>query len=185
MQTIDPKGSFLKNLVLSVLLLGLSNLFIPLVGKQIDDRKAVDQQRFQDELSRQDTILDPQAALRDTMAADFWTYEFHASDVILSRDERFGQDDWHSRGRYLLPDIRPAAKNDARRDQHPPPFGATIDLRRVSDVLRARRGATGLLPAGVDEDRGQFFREFATGTLHSESGERRRGPPGIPWRIVW
>lgn len=97
MQMIDPKGSFLKNLVLSVLLLGLSSLLIPLVLKQIDDRKAVDQQRFQDQLSRQDTILDAQAALLDTMAADFWTYEFYASDVVISRDKRFGQEAWHSR----------------------------------------------------------------------------------------
>jgi hypothetical protein len=97
MQVIDPRGSFLKNLALSVLLLVLSSLLIPIVLKQIDDRKAVDQLRFQDDLSRQDTILDAQAALLDTMAADFWTYEFYASDVVISRDERFGQDDWHTR----------------------------------------------------------------------------------------
>src|SRR5262245_12995695 len=65
MQVIDPKGSFLKNLVLSLLLIGLSSLLIPIVLKQIDDRKAVDQLRFQDEVSRQDTILDAQAALLD------------------------------------------------------------------------------------------------------------------------
>jgi hypothetical protein len=97
MQFIDPKGSFLKNLVLSLLLIGLTSLLIPLVLKQIDDRKAVDQQRFQDQLSRQDTILDAQAALLDTMATDFWDYEFFASDVVISRDERFGQDAWHAR----------------------------------------------------------------------------------------
>ena len=54
MQLVDPKGSFLKNVVLSVLLLGLSSFLIPIVLKQIDDRKFVDQQRFQAELSRQD-----------------------------------------------------------------------------------------------------------------------------------
>jgi hypothetical protein len=97
MQAVDPKGSFLKNLVLSLVLLGVSSLLIPVVLKQIDDRRAVDQQRFQDELSRQDTILSAQAALLDTMAADFWAYEFYASDVVISRDERFGQDDWHAR----------------------------------------------------------------------------------------
>lgn len=97
MQFLDPKGSFLKNLILSLLLLGVSSLLIPVVLKQIDDRKAVDQQRFQDELSRQDTILDAQAALLDTMAEDFWDYEFYASDVVISRDERFGQDAWHAR----------------------------------------------------------------------------------------
>ena len=97
MQQIDPKGSFLKNLVLSVLLLGLSSFLIPIVLKQIDDRKAIDQQRFQEQLSRQDKILDAQAALLDTMASDFWQYELYASDVVISRDERFGQDDWHQR----------------------------------------------------------------------------------------
>ena len=97
MQFIDPKGSFLKNLVLSLVLLGVGSLLIPIVLKQIDDRKAVDQQRYQDELSRQDKILDAQAALLDTMAADFWKYELYASDVVISRDERFGQDDWHQR----------------------------------------------------------------------------------------
>jgi hypothetical protein len=97
MQIVDPKGSFVKNLVLSVLLLGLSSLLIPIVLKQIDDRKAIDQQRFQEQLSRQDTILDAQAALLDTMASDFWEYELYASDVVISRDERFGQDDWHQR----------------------------------------------------------------------------------------
>lgn len=96
MQFIDPKGSFLKNLMLS-LLLGLSSLLIPLVLNQIDDRKAVDHQRLEAELSRQDNIIDAQAALIDALAASFWGYELYASDVIYSRDERYGQDDWHQR----------------------------------------------------------------------------------------
>src|SRR5829696_3452156 len=97
MQVTDPKGSFLKNLVLSLVLLGVSSLLIPIVLKQIDDRKAIDQQRLQDELSRQDKVVDAQAALLATMAADFWAYELYASDVVISRDERFGQDNWHQR----------------------------------------------------------------------------------------
>ena len=97
MQTIDPKGSFAKNLVLSLVLIGVTSLLIPLVLKQIDDRKAEDQQRYQDELSRQDTVLDAQANLIDTMAADFWQYELYASDVIISRDPRFGDSEWHRR----------------------------------------------------------------------------------------
>ena len=97
MQTIDPKGSFAKNLILSLVLIGVTSLVIPLVLKQIDDRKATDQQRYQDELSRQDTVLDAQSDLIDTMAADFWQYELYASDVIISRDPRFGQTDWHQR----------------------------------------------------------------------------------------
>jgi hypothetical protein len=76
-------------------LLGVSSLLIPAVLKQIDDRKAVDQQRLQDELSRQDKVVDAQATLLDTMAADFWAYELYASDVVVSRDERFGRDNWH------------------------------------------------------------------------------------------
>src|SRR3954470_16900245 len=95
MQFVDPKGSFLKNLVLSVLLLGLGSLVIPIVLKQIDDRKFADQQRFQAELSRQDKVIDSQAALLDTLAADFWNYELYASDVLYSHDARYGQDDWH------------------------------------------------------------------------------------------
>jgi hypothetical protein len=97
MQILDPKGSFLKNLILSLVLLGVSSLLIPAVLKQIDDRKAIDQQRYQEQLSRQDKILDAQAALLDTMASDFWQYELYASDVVISRDKRFGQDDWHQR----------------------------------------------------------------------------------------
>jgi hypothetical protein len=97
MQFIDPRGSFLKNLVLSLVLLGVSSFLIPIVLKQIDDRKAIDQEQFQEHLSRQDKILDAQAALLDTMASDFWEYELYASDVVISRDERFGQDGWHQR----------------------------------------------------------------------------------------
>jgi hypothetical protein len=97
MQFIDPKGSFLKNLVLSVVLLGLGSLVIPIVLKQIDDRKSADQQRFQAELDRQDRIIDAQAELLDALAADFWNYELVASDVLYSRDERFGREDWHVR----------------------------------------------------------------------------------------
>ena len=97
MQVTDPKGSFLKNLILSLVLLGVSSLLIPVVLKQIDDRKAVDQQRLQDELSRQDKVVDAQAALLATMAADFWAYEARASDVVISRDARFGQEGWHQR----------------------------------------------------------------------------------------
>jgi hypothetical protein len=97
MQVTEPKGSFLKNLVLSLVLLGVSSLLIPVVLKQIDDRKAVDQQQLQDELSRQDKVVDAQAALLTTMAADFWAYEALASDVVISRDARFGQEGWHQR----------------------------------------------------------------------------------------
>src|SRR5688572_24842766 len=97
MQHVDPKGSFLKNLLLSVLLLGMSSLLIPAVLKQIDDRKFVDQQRYQAELSRQDKIIDEQAEVLDNLAAAFWDYEGYASDVLYSRDERFDQEDWHQR----------------------------------------------------------------------------------------
>ncbi len=97
MQFIDPKGSFLKNVVLSVLLLGLGSFLIPIVLKQIDDRKFVDQQRFQIELARQDKIIDEQAEVLDTLASAFWDYEGYAADVLYSRDERYGRDDWHQR----------------------------------------------------------------------------------------
>jgi hypothetical protein len=97
MQAIDPKGSFLKNLALSLLLLGVSSLLVPIVLKQIDDQKFVAQQRFQDALARQDKVLDAQATLLDTMAADFWNYELYASDVVISRDPRFGVASWHQR----------------------------------------------------------------------------------------
>jgi hypothetical protein len=97
MQHIDPQGSFLKNLVLSMLLLGMSSLLIPAVLKQIDDRKFVDQQRFQAELSRQDKIIDEQAEVLDSLASSFWDYEGYAADVLYSRDERYGRDDWHQR----------------------------------------------------------------------------------------
>src|SRR5215208_6313773 len=97
LQLTDPKGSFLKNLILSLVLLGVSSFLIPIVLKQIDDRKAIDQEQFQEQLSRQDKILDAQAALLDTMASDFWHYELYASDVVISRDERFGQEGWHQR----------------------------------------------------------------------------------------
>jgi hypothetical protein len=97
LQHIDPQGSFLKNLVLSMLLIGMSSLLIPAVLKQIDDRKFVDQQRFQAELSRQDKIIDEQAEVLDSLAKAFWDYEGYAADVLFSRDERYGRDDWHRR----------------------------------------------------------------------------------------
>ena len=97
MQTIDPKGSFAKNLILSLVLIGVTSLVFPLVLKQIDDRKAIDQQRFQDELSRQDTVLNAQASLIDTMAADFWEYELYATDLVISRDPLHGDAEWHQR----------------------------------------------------------------------------------------
>ena len=97
MQFIDPKGSFLKNLVLSLLLLGVSSFVIPIVLKQIDDQKFVSQQQLQAELSRQDKVINAQAALLDSMASDFWNYEEYAADVLYSRDARIGRDDWHKR----------------------------------------------------------------------------------------
>src|SRR5215208_3327098 len=95
MQQIDPKGSFLKNLILSLVLIGLSSLLIPAVLKQIDDQKFVAEQQFQEQLARQDKIIDAQAALLDGLASTFWDYEIYASDVVYSRDERFGRDGWH------------------------------------------------------------------------------------------
>jgi hypothetical protein len=96
-QTIDPKGSFAKNLLLSLVLIGVTSLVFPLVLKQIDDRKAQDQQRYQNELSRQDTVLNAQASLIDTMAADFWEYELYATDLVISRDPLHGDAAWHQR----------------------------------------------------------------------------------------
>ena len=97
MQPIDPKGSFLKNLILSLVLIGLSSLLIPAVLKQIDDQKFVAEQQFQEQLARQDKIIDAQAALLDSLASTFWDYEGYAADLLYSRDERFGRDDWHQR----------------------------------------------------------------------------------------
>jgi hypothetical protein len=97
LQPIDPKGSFLKNLLLSALLLGLSSLLIPAVLKQIDDRKFIDQQRYQAELSRQDKIIDAQSEVLDNLAASFWDYELYAADVLYSHDERYARGDWHQR----------------------------------------------------------------------------------------
>jgi hypothetical protein len=94
---IDPKGSFLKNLVLSLVLIGVTSLLIPAVLKQIDDQKFVAEQQFQAELARQDKILDAQAAVLDSLAASFWDYEGYAADLLYSRDEHFGRDDWHQR----------------------------------------------------------------------------------------
>jgi hypothetical protein len=71
MQVTDPKGSFPKNLIQSLVLLGPSRLLFPAGLKQVDDRKAINQQRYQEQLSRQDKILDAQAALLATIAADF------------------------------------------------------------------------------------------------------------------
>ena len=97
MQTLDPRGSFAKNLILSLALIGVTSLLILLELKQVDDRKATDQQRYQDQLSRQDPVLDAQANLIDTMAADFREYELYASDPVISRDLRYGDPDWHER----------------------------------------------------------------------------------------
>jgi hypothetical protein len=84
LQNFDPKGSFLKNLVLSLLLIGVSSLLIPAVLKQIDDRKAIDQQQFQEQLARQDKIIDAQAEVLDSLATSFWDYEGYASDLLNS-----------------------------------------------------------------------------------------------------
>jgi hypothetical protein len=97
LQNLDPKGSFLKNLVLSLLLIGVSSLVIPAVLKQIDDQKFISEQQFQAELSRQSKILDAQAEVLDSLATSFWDYEGYAADLLYSRDERFGRDDWHQR----------------------------------------------------------------------------------------
>ena len=97
MQQIDPKGSFLKNLILSLVLIGLSSLLIPAVLKQIDDQKFVAEQQFQEQLARQDKIIDAQAALLDSLASTFWDYEGYAADLLYSRDERYGRDEWHQR----------------------------------------------------------------------------------------
>jgi hypothetical protein len=96
-QLIDPKGSFLKNLVLSLVLIGVTSLLIPAVLKQIDDQKFIAEQQFQAELSRQDKILDAQAAVLDSLASTFWDYEGYAADLLYSRDERYGRDEWHQR----------------------------------------------------------------------------------------
>jgi hypothetical protein len=72
-------------------------LLIPAVLKQIDDQKFIAEQQFQAELSRQDKILDAQAAVLDSLASTFWDYEGYAADLLYSRDERYGRDEWHQR----------------------------------------------------------------------------------------
>ena len=188
MQFIDPKGSFLKNLVLSVLLLGVGSLVIPVVLKQIDDRKFADQQRFQAELSRQDKIIDAQAELLDTLAADFWNYELYASDVLYSHDARFGRDDWHQRAvDAYYTQSGPLLWADAGRHQQVVAAGPGTDLRRISAAVRRGDIAAGFLPARIDEKRGYFLGyphcgypnwRRAAGTLPGEQGKVRRGIVG-------
>ncbi len=133
--------------MLSLVLIGVSSLLIPAVLKQIDDRKAIDQQRFQEQLARQDKIIDAQAEVLDTLASTFWDYEAYASDVVYSRDERFGRDGWHQQAvDAYYEQSGPLLGTDAGRDQHVVAAGPANDLRVVSAAVR-RRGACLLIPA--------------------------------------
>ena len=106
--------------MLSVLLLGLSSLLIPIVLKQMSmiGRPSMSS-AFRPSSTRQEKVLDAQAAVLDSLATSFWDYEGYATICCCSRamNAMGGPTGTNSR-RRVLPGIQPGAGEDAGRDEH-------------------------------------------------------------------
>lgn len=65
---------FLQGLFLLVVTAGLTGLLIPVIKGRLDDRKYRDQKVFESELSRQEKVIDAQAALLKDASEVMWSF---------------------------------------------------------------------------------------------------------------
>ena len=66
--------SFLQGLFLLVVTAGLTGLLVPAIKGRLDDRKYRDQKVFESELSRQEKVIDAQAALLKDASEVMWSF---------------------------------------------------------------------------------------------------------------
>ena len=65
---------FLQGLFLLVATAGLTGLLVPVIKGRLDDRKYRDQKKFESELSRQEKVIDAQAALLKDASEVMWSF---------------------------------------------------------------------------------------------------------------
>ena len=65
---------FLQGLFLLVVTAGLTGLLVPVIKGRLDDRKYRDQKVFESELSRQEKVIDAQAALLKDASEVMWSF---------------------------------------------------------------------------------------------------------------
>jgi hypothetical protein len=90
---INLGDSFIENLILLLLAIGLTSFLIPLIFKHIEERKLRLQQEAEIENERQNTIVAAQIELLDRLTEQLWTYQFLAAMVLYSRQRQTGRDD--------------------------------------------------------------------------------------------
>ncbi len=79
---MNLSSGFLENVLILLLGAAVTGFLVPYVLKRIDDRKMLEQQRFQAELARQDKVIDAQVTLLDTLATLLWEYQRFAMEVL-------------------------------------------------------------------------------------------------------
>lgn len=73
---LNASQSFIEDYVLLLAAAGITGFFIPYILKVIDDRKMREQKKYEDELSRQNKIIDAQVQFLESISKLLW--EFHA-----------------------------------------------------------------------------------------------------------
>lgn len=70
-----PSQSFVENLILLLVTLGLTGVLVPLLFRLIDERKKQEQKEFDAELARQSQIIDAQVKLVEDLSGLLWEYQ--------------------------------------------------------------------------------------------------------------
>ncbi len=82
--------SFIERYVLLLATAGIAGFFVPYVLKVIDDRKMREQKKYEDELSRQNKVIDAQVQFLESISKLLW--EFHALIARVSYyNKKMGQ----------------------------------------------------------------------------------------------
>lgn len=72
---MDISAEFVENVVLLLLTAGLTGLLVPLLLRQIDQRKHAQQMIFEADIARQAKIIDAQVKLIEDLAQLLWEYQ--------------------------------------------------------------------------------------------------------------
>jgi hypothetical protein len=73
---------FIEKVFLLVITAVLSGLTIPLILKQIEIRKLLEQKKFEADLARQSKIIEAQSDLLDTLSALMWEWRYFSKEVV-------------------------------------------------------------------------------------------------------
>jgi hypothetical protein len=87
---LNATQGFIESYILILATAGITGFFVPYVLKVNDDRKMREQKQYEDELSRQNKVIDAQVQFLESISKLLW--EYHALIARISYYKKQGQE---------------------------------------------------------------------------------------------